>query len=70
MTYGDVVNVVYNYLPRANVYTWAQASLCTAPAAVPGPLPLFGAGAAFGFSRRLRKRIQAARPQPSAAAEG
>lgn len=25
--------------------------------AVPGPLPLFGAGAAFGWSRRLRKRI-------------
>ena len=24
----------------------------------PGPLPLLGAGAAFGFSRRLRKRIQ------------
>jgi MYXO-CTERM domain-containing protein len=26
-------------------------------AAVPGPLPLLGAGAAFGWSRRLRKRI-------------
>ena len=26
-------------------------------AAVPGPLPLFGAGAAFGFSRKLRRRI-------------
>jgi MYXO-CTERM domain-containing protein len=24
---------------------------------VPGPLPLLGAGAAFGWSRRLRKRI-------------
>ncbi|MFZ0406643.1 MAG: hypothetical protein WAM11_00825 [Cyanobium sp.] len=24
---------------------------------VPGPLPLFGAGAAFGWSRRLRRRI-------------
>jgi len=30
----------------------------TAPtAAAPGPLPLFGAAAAFGWSRRLRKRI-------------
>ena len=29
------------------------------PAAVPGPLPLLGAGAAFGFGRRLRKRIAA-----------
>ena len=26
-------------------------------AAVPGPLPLFGAAAAFGWTRRLRKRI-------------
>lgn len=54
----------------ADSYTWAQASLYTAPAAVPGPLPIFGAGAAFGFSRRLRKRIQPARPQASAVAEG
>ena len=29
------------------------------PSAVPGPLPLLGAGAAFGWSRRLRKRIAA-----------
>jgi len=28
---------------------------------VPGPLPLLGAGAAFGFSRRLRNRVLAAR---------
>jgi hypothetical protein len=26
---------------------------------VPGPLPIFGVGAAFGFSRNLRKRIKA-----------
>ena len=25
---------------------------------VPGPLPLLGAGAAFGFSRKLRGRIK------------
>ncbi|MCT0230011.1 hypothetical protein KQ306_03925 [Synechococcus sp. CS-1324] len=31
------------------------------PAAVPGPLPLFGAAAAFGWSRRLRKRISTAK---------
>jgi hypothetical protein len=29
------------------------------PAAVPGPLPLVGAAAAFGVSRRLRKRVAA-----------
>ena len=28
------------------------------PDSVPGPLPLFGAGAAFGWSRRLRRRIK------------
>jgi hypothetical protein len=28
------------------------------PAGVPAPLPLIGAGAAFGFSRRLRRRIK------------
>ena len=27
------------------------------PPAVPGPVPLFGAGAAFGLSRRLRHRL-------------
>jgi hypothetical protein len=31
------------------------------PERVPGPLPLLGAGAAFGFSRRLRTRVLAAR---------
>jgi hypothetical protein len=25
---------------------------------VPGPLPLLGAGTAFGFSRRLRRRVR------------
>jgi len=31
------------------------------PPLVPGPLPLFGLGAAFGFSRRLRNRIKGSR---------
>lgn len=39
---------------------YAQATLhVTSP--VPAPLPAFGAAAAFGFSRKLRKRIQASR---------
>lgn len=29
-----------------------------APQAVPSPLPVLGAGAAFGFSRRLRRRLK------------
>ncbi|MCT0206721.1 hypothetical protein [Synechococcus sp. CS-1332] len=30
------------------------------PASVPGPLPILGAGAAFGFSRKLRRRVKQA----------
>jgi hypothetical protein len=43
-------------LPAFLSIGYAQATLV--PAAVPGPLPLFGAAAAFGMSRRLRRRIQ------------
>ena len=45
---------------------YSQATLYNAPAApvpaasAPGPLPLLGAGAALGFSRKLRKRIKLA----------
>ena len=38
--------------------TWAQASLIHDVAGAPGPLPAFGAATAFGFSRKLRKRIK------------
>ena len=39
---------------------WNSLSFTPAsPASVPGPLPLFGAGAAFGWSRRLRRKIKA-----------
>jgi hypothetical protein len=42
----------------------ASFSVVDAPApptpAVPGPLPIFGAAAAFGFSRKVRNRIKAA----------
>jgi hypothetical protein len=41
-------------------YTYAVATLYTAPTPAPSPLPLFGAAAAFGFSRQLRKRIKRA----------
>jgi hypothetical protein len=44
-----------------SVNEWAYASVVNLPAVpVPGPLPLFGAAAAFGFSRKLRKRIKQA----------
>jgi hypothetical protein len=32
------------------------------PSSVPGPLPLFGTAAAFGWSRRLRARLRGERP--------
>ena len=36
----------------------------TAPSSVPGPLPLFGAAAAFAHSRRLRARLRAGSSSP------
>ncbi|NQW39484.1 MAG: PEP-CTERM sorting domain-containing protein [Cyanobacteria bacterium] len=33
----------------------------TAPASVPGPLPILGVGATFAYSRRLRRRINLAK---------
>jgi hypothetical protein len=42
----------------AAIRTWAVATPYTPPAAAPGPLPALGAAAAFGFSRKLRKRIK------------
>jgi MYXO-CTERM domain-containing protein len=35
------------------------------PDPVPGPLPLMGAGAAFGWSRKVRRRLAAASPRSS-----
>ena len=37
----------------------AQIDIARVVDQVPGPLPILGAGAAFGFSRRLRKRVKA-----------
>jgi hypothetical protein len=42
---------------NATISSTAQG---TVPTGTPGPLPLLGAGAAFGFSRKLRHRIKAA----------
>ncbi len=67
-TFGRIYSISTNSTLNAspapgNVVTYAQATLYTAPAPsapAPGPLPLFGAAAAFGFSRKLRKRIKLA----------
>jgi len=48
-----------NSFSQNGSFIYAQATLYNAPVpAAPGPLPLFGAAAAFGFSRKLRKRIK------------
>ncbi len=39
----------------------ATISNFSAPTPVPGPLPIFGIAAGFGFSRRLRRRIKLAK---------
>jgi hypothetical protein len=47
-----------NILQSSTPYTWAVGTRAPLPGSiVPGPLPLVGAAAAFGFSRRLRSRI-------------
>jgi hypothetical protein len=53
------VNVVNEFVTAGTVIVGTTAS---APVAAPGPLPLFGAAAAFGWSRRLRRRLVGGRP--------
>lgn len=48
-------------LDTINVCVGVPGSPCGAPPAVPGPLPLLGAAAAFGYSRRLRRRVSLSR---------
>jgi hypothetical protein len=49
---GDTINVVVG-APQAE--------------AVPGPFPLVGAAAAFGYSRHLRRRLSRTRVAPDSA---
>lgn len=65
---GNVVfNSFYGNYDSATggaTYSFDHQSIITLtvddPSQVPGPLPLLGAGMAFGFSRRLRKRTKLA----------
>lgn len=45
------------YTANDTIQVFAGAPPAPPAAAAPGPLPLFGAAAAFGFSRRLRSRM-------------
>ncbi|MCX5952276.1 MAG: hypothetical protein NTZ40_02010 [Cyanobacteria bacterium] len=51
---GDGVSAVFSGI----VYVTYEYDDGTVAASVPTPLPLLGAGAAFGFTRKLRRRIQ------------
>ena len=54
--YGDIYN---GSVFAEEDYVWAKATLASPPAAsAPGPLPILGAAAAFGASRKLRSRIK------------
>ena len=58
---SDLDNQVANYdidVSSANSLVFTPVSSPAAP--VPGPLPLFGAAAAFGWSRQLRRRLKTA----------
>ena len=57
----DVVGGVY--ASGSSICAATEGGLSIAqlpPTAVPGPLPVAGAAAAFGFSRKLRRRLRAA----------
>jgi len=64
-TFNDKTLAGLGFTSTGLIGTWTldgtsesiQVILGAPTAATPGPLPLLGAGAAFGWSRRLRKRI-------------
>jgi hypothetical protein len=61
---GGILCRSYPYEPGCivGVVTFAAVQPPTpSTSSVPGPLPLLGAAAAFGFSRKLRKRIKVTR---------
>ncbi len=67
---GNIFGRYYGFNGRGGNYpyfaissetrVWAQVAPA-ASASAPAPLPIVGAAAAFGFSRKLRKRIQGSR---------
>ena len=53
------VNTAYIVVEDLGQFTGVLSSNVSFSQDVPGPLPLLGAGAAFNWSRRLRRRLQA-----------
>jgi hypothetical protein len=56
-TYATGSDYVSAMVSRASSRAYAQATLLP-PSAVPGPMPVLGAAAAYGLSRKLRQRIR------------
>jgi len=59
---GKVIAVTDTWSVEADGVIDSFSNTYTQTSEVPGPLPLLGAGAAFGFSRRPRSRIRQSRP--------
>jgi hypothetical protein len=67
VSFSVLAGDVFGFRQNSNDSSFGRASTtisnfngplaASGPASVPGPLPLLGAGAAFGWSRQLRKRI-------------
>lgn len=58
---SKTVNTLYITDTYTGTSTAALDNFINSYQTVPGPLPILGAGAAFGFSRKLRSRIKAGR---------
>jgi hypothetical protein len=56
-TMAFVAGVTFDSMGTVSV-TQTPITQFVDPASVPGPLPLFGVGAAFAYSRKLRNRIK------------
>jgi hypothetical protein len=57
-TFNTTLNVTQGDIENFSA-TYAFVNPPPPPATTPGPLPLIGAGAAFGFSRKIRSKIKA-----------
>ena len=53
--YGSTIDY---YTRQSGYFAVVQSAPASGPSSVPGPLPILGLAAAFGFSRKLRKRIK------------
>lgn len=56
---NTIVGTTYSYTPGGVSSTSLTPNSIIPDPAVPGPLPLLGGAAAFGWSRKLRRRISA-----------